>query len=731
MRSNKRLWITARSDCQHDPVRRALAERRSGTFKGVLLIGASALSLPSSAIAGGVPTLDEVIVTASPTDLAGTADTASEGTVLKQQIDERPVYRPGELFETVPGLIVTQHSGEGKANQYFLRGFNLDHGTDIAISVDDMPVNIRSNAHGQGYSDLNFMIPELVRNLQYRKGPYFAEEGDFATAGAVHVNYVNELPHDLASVSAGTLGDYRAFSAASRPVGAGNLLLAAEYSHLDGPWIIPDNFNKGNLVLRYSQGTPENGFSITGMFMDDAFHATNQIAQRALTEGLISRFGAIDPTDGGSSERYSLSGKFAHTTEAGQFKVNVYFIGYTLQLFNDFDYSLVFPPPINDQFEQQDRRKIYGANVSYASSSKVFGLDTENTAGFQFRADDAHLGLARTTEQAVRFVVRDDHVIEASGGFYVENRTRWLDKVRTVAGLREDVFYGSDTSSLAANSGVTSKGEFSPKASLILGPWAKTEFYASGGQGFHSNDVRGAVTTVDAFQTLINQQAGNNILVRQGKTPFLTKATGYEVGVRSAIVPHVQAEVALFDLDLASEATFNGDQAETSAGRPSRRQGIEVSTFYAPLPWLIVDADFAFSRARFTDADPGTADTIPGRPGNYIPGSAKIIASAGVTVANLEQWEGGLRYRYFGPRPLLEDGSVRSGPTVLVDARIGYKLTDQLRAQLDIFNLFNSRAHQIDYYYASQLANESAPVNDIHFHPVEPLSFRLTLAATF
>ena len=322
--------------------------------------------------------LDEVTITAPP---IAAADTATQGTVPAQQLQEFPVYREGELLETVPGLIVTQHSGEGKANQYFLRGFNLDHGTDIAISLDDMPVNLRTNAHGQGYSDLNFMIPELVGAIDYSKGPYFADKGDFDTAGAVSIDYVDASPHDLASVSAGTLGDYRGFTAMSRRWGAGTVLLATEYDHVDGPWQIPDNFNKGNLVLRYSQGTPNNGFSITGMFMDDAWHATNQIPERAVSAGLINLYGPLDPTDGGSSERYSLSAKYAATDDTRQVKASFYAVGYALQLFNNFDGDVLFPAPVGDQFEQQERRQIFGGSTSYTRFGRLLGRESTPLSG--------------------------------------------------------------------------------------------------------------------------------------------------------------------------------------------------------------------------------------------------------------------------------------------------------------------------------------------------------------
>ena len=727
---------------------------RSVSRLGLAMLVASAVAeRPMPAEAGGIQTLDagsqdlqEVLVTAQRKGLIGKADSATEGTILPAQLQARPVYRVGELLETVPGLIVTQHSGEGKANQYFLRGFNLDHGTDIEITLDDMPVNERTHAHGQGYSDLSFFMPELSSGLQYRKGTYAAEEGEFATAGAVHIGYVDKLDHDLLSISAGTLGDQRIFGAISRPLAEGNLLVAGEFSHLDGPFDIPDDFRKGNALMRYSQGTAGDGFSLTAQYMRDAFHATNQIPERAVKEGLIDEFGVIDPSDEGNTERYSFSGKYAQPLGEGVLKANAYVIGYNFRLFNNFDYSLDFPSPINDQFKQQDHRHTYGGTVSYVTAGSLLGFDTENTLGFQTRADDIHVTLARTTEQVQRFIVRDDYVTEISGGLYAQNKTKWADKFRTVLGVREDVFYATDSSTSgvpdlngvnvdavaqALNSGSTAKGLLSPKAEFIFGPWADTEFYASAGRGFHSDDARGAITRVDTTGTALSLFAGNNTILTQSKTPLLTAATGAEIGIRTGIIPHLQASAALFLLDLDSELTFSGDAADTSAGRPSRREGLELSTFYTPLPWLVIDGDIAFSRARFRQEDDGSADTIPGRTGSYIPGSPKVVASVGINIDHLGPWEGGVEFRYFGPRPLLEDASVRSGPTALVNARIGYKVTENLTVQVDIFNLTDSSAHQIDYYYTSQLPNEAQPVNDIHFHPVEPISARFTARMSF
>ena len=422
------------------------------TSRTILTALVATVGQPTIAHAGGVPTLDtgnqtleEIIVTAQRKGLVGKADSATEGTILPEQLRLRPAYRVGELLETVPGLIVTQHSGEGKANQYFLRGFNLDHGTDLEITLDDMPVNMRTHAHGQGYADLNFFIPELASGIQYRKGTYSAEEGEFATAGAVHIGLVDTLPHDIASISAGTLGDQRIFAAGSRPAGNGNLLAGFEFAHLDGPWTIPDNFRKGNAILRYSQGVPDDGFSLTAMYLIDTFHATNQIPERAVTEGLIGPYDAIDPSDEGDTERYSFSGKYAQPLGEGTLRADLYMIGYNFRLFNDFDYSLDFPSPINDQFKQQDHRHIYGGKVSYVEPGTLFGFETENEIGLQTRADDIHVTLSRTTLQVERFIVRDDYVTELSAGLYAQNKTKWSSWFRTVAGLREDVFYGTDS----------------------------------------------------------------------------------------------------------------------------------------------------------------------------------------------------------------------------------------------------------------------------------------------
>lgn len=705
------------------PLGTALGRRtwgRRAALTALMLAG------PQVAQAGGVQTIETVEVIDSKTDLVGSADTASEGTVLKEQLDLRPVYREGELLENVPGLIVTQHSGEGKADQYYLRGFNLDHGTDIAITLDDMPVNMRTHAHGQGYSDLNVMIPELLGGMKYEKGPYFADQGDFATAGAVQMDYLDKLDKDWAEVGGGSFGYARGFTAMSRPVGQGTLLAAAEAQHLDGPWTRPDDFHKGNGVLRYSEGTTDNGWSTTAMAYAGKWNATNQIPERAVDDGQLGYFGTGDPTDGGRAQRYSLSGKVVQTDADSQLKANVYVIGSQLDLFNNFTFYL-YNPVQGDQFHQHDVRLIEGGKVGYSMFGKLAGLDTENTVGTEVRNDDIHLGLYQTYHQVYLSTDRVDEVKESSIGTFYENRTTWLEKLRTVVGAREDLFNASDHSDNALNSGSVTAFKTSPKGSVIVGPWAATEFYVSGGMGIHSNDVRSATSTVEPTDYNNNVQGISGTAMQ--KFPLLERAIGYEIGVRTTIVPHMQSSLALFRLNLASEQVFSGDAGDSSPSGASTRQGVEFANFYTPIPGVIFDADAAVSQARFHN---NVSDGITS--GKYIAGSPRMVLGSGIALDNFGPWFGGLQYRMYGPRPLTDDNSVRSPATNIVNVRVGYKLTEAISTRLDIDNLLNAKGQDISYYYASRLQNEplsllGTGVNDVHFHAAEPRGFRVSLVA--
>ena len=656
------------------------------------------------------PTLAPVQVQSSRNSVLGEAGTANEGVVTQQQLEARTVYRPGELLEAVPGLIVSQHSGEGKANQFYLRGFNLDHGTDLRTTVDGMLVNQRSHSHGQGWTDVNFLIPELTNLLDYRKGPFYAAEGDFASAGAVNVTYANTLAQGIASVGVGQNGYRRTLLADSPSLGDGKLLYALELFGNNGPFVVPDRYKKRNGVLRYSQGTEGNGFNVTLMAYRATWHATDQIPQRAVANGSLGRFDAVDQTDGGQSSRYSLSSGWRETSGSTSTQVNAYVVRSRLDLFSNFTYNMDDPVD-GDQFFQPDRRTTVGVNASHSWASTLFGRGSENTVGVQFQNDNISNGLYSSVARQIVSTTRADKIIERSLGLYLENKTEWADKFRTVAGARADNFSFKVDSNNLANSGNISATKVSPKLNLIFGPWNKTEFYTSAGYGFHSNDARGTTITVEP-------KTGNPA----DKVPPLVRSKGVELGVRTEAIAGLQSSLSFYQLDFDSELTFAGDAGTTEAGRPSRRTGFEFSNYYKPTNWLTVDADVAFARARFRGFDPG---------GDRIPGAVEGVASLALSVDKLGPWFGALQMRYFGPRPLIENNSVRSKSTATLNGRIGYKFSPTVKVELEGFNLSNRKDSAIDYYYASQLKGETAPVTDVHFHPIESRSFRVSMVINF
>ena len=674
-------------------------------------IAAACFFLHGAAMAqDATPSLAPVVVQSSRNSVLGEAGTANEGVVTQQQLEARTVYRPGELLEAVPGLIVSQHSGEGKANQFYLRGFNLDHGTDLRTTIDGMLVNQRSHAHGQGWTDVNFLIPELTTLIDYRKGPFYAAEGDFASAGAVNIRYANTLTQGIARVSLGQNGYARTLLADSPTVGDGKLLYALELFKNNGPFNVPDNYRKRNGVLRYSQGTEANGFNVTLMGYEASWHATDQIPLRAVSNGSLGRFDAIDQSDGGKASRYSLSGGWKASSGTTLTQVNAYVVRNRLDLFSNFTYFM--DDPLNgDQFAQPDRRTTIGINASHTWASTAFGRPSENTVGAQFQNDNIRNGLLSTVARQTLATTRDDRIIERSLGLYLENKTEWAEKFRTVAGVRADNFNFKVNSDLATNSGTASATKVSPKLNLIFGPWNKTEFYTSAGYGFHSNDARGTTITQDP-------KTGTPA----DKVPPLVRSKGVELGVRTEAVAGLQSSLSVYRLDFDSELTFAGDAGTTQAGRPSRRLGFEFSNYYKPTSWLTVDADLSFAKAGFKSFDPA---------GDRIPGAVEGVASLALSVDKVGPWFGAVQLRYFGPRPLIEDNSVRSKSTSTINGRVGYKISPKVKLELEGFNLTNRRDSAIDYYYESQLKGETAPVPDIHFHPIESRSFRLSLVVNF
>lgn len=667
--------------------------------------------------------LDKVEVSGRHYDNAvGSSDAASQGVVRAELLKSRPLLRPGELLETVPGLVVTQHSGDGKANQYFLRGFNLDHGTDFATTVNGLPVNMPSHGHGQGYSDLNFLIPELVDRIDYRKGPYFAANGDFAAAGSADMRLLRRVSEPFVQLTLGGNGYGRGLAAGSADVGAGlHLLGAVELMRNDGPWTLKEGLRRNNGLLTLSSGDARSGWAATLMAYDAKWNSTDQVPLRLIEAGSLDgkpfgRFDAIDPTDGGETQRSSVSLQW-HDSDAqgGSTELAAYALNYRLKLFSNFTYAMD-RPETGDQFSQQDRRNVYGLSASRSLTHKLGGLDARSELGLQLRVDDARVGLFDSQARTLIATTREDEVRQSLASLYAQTGIEWSPKFRSVLGLRldrMDARVNSLTEPL--NSGRAGQTLLSPKLSLVFGPWARTEFFLNAGRGFHSNDARGMTAAVDP-------KTGE----AQERVQPLVKAMGSEIGARSEWLPGLQSSLSLWQLNFDSELTYTGDAGTTSAQGPSRRWGVEWNNHWLPTPWLQLDLDLAWTRARFKNEE--SDDITVGR---YIPNSVDQVITGTVTLKDIGPWSASLTGRYIGSGPLSADNSVRSESSLIANLRLSRKLGAKMELSLDALNLFDRRYNDIEYYYATQLKSETAPVADKVVHPGEPRSLRLTLKAQF
>ena len=688
---------------------------------------ALSLALATAGIvqAAGLPTLQEVTVSSSTHDLTGSADSATEGTVTAKQLANRPLLRPAEVMEAVPGMIVTQHSGDGKANQYFLRGFNLDHGSDFATHVMGMPANNVSHAHGQGYMDLNFLIPELIANLKYRKGPYAAEDGNFTTTGTAQIDYLRKLERNFVQLGLGQHHYQRLLAAGSQQIGDFNLLGAVELSGYDGPWEQAQDFNKRNAVLRLSSGTAANGFAITGMIYEARWKATEHVPERAITSGEIGRYGVLSANDGGKTHRYSLSADWARTTERGASKANFYVVDYGLNLFSTP--SGFINGVQGDQHEQADSRTTWGGKLSQGWFLGPDWRDTELTAGLQLRQDRIGKVGLYTTENRVRTgTVREDRIRETAVGLSLDARTQWTNWLRSTVGLRRDQIY-ADVTPLAGthnmlNGGNASAGQTSPKLGVVFGPFpllGPTEFYANWGDGFHSNDARGATARQ-------NPQDGSAATA----VPLIVKARGSELGLRAAPRPGWNTSLSLWQMKLASELVFIGDEGVTEPKGASRRHGIEWANYFTLADGWILDADIAWSQARFTDANPDNG-------GRHVPNAIPLTASLALSGDHGGAWFGGVRLRYLGAYALEETGEHKSAAFWTASFKGGYRINRDLQLSLDILNLFDKRANDIEYWGGACTRSETASntcnggIDGRLVHPLEPRTFRIGLRASF
>jgi len=661
--------------------------------------------------------LPEVEVLAQHDNALGSSDAASQGVIGSDLLRSRALMRPADVLESIPGMVVTQHSGDGKANQYFLRGMNLDHGTDFATTVNGVPINLSTHAHGQGYSDLNLLIPELVSRVDYRKGPYFASEGDFSSAGSAHIFYVKKLDRPLAEFSIGQRGYLRALVADSHELSEGvTLLTALERQNNEGPWAVPEGLRKTHAQFILNGGSPREGWSTSLSAYTAHWHSTDQVPQRLIDAGTyqgqpFGLFDSLDPSDGANTQRTSLSGSWHASSDDELMRIEWFAIQYSLNLYSNFTYKL---DRANDQFAQTDSRTVLGGKAYRTWLFEMGeGRTQKNTLGLQLRQDRIQVGLYDAVAQSVQATVREDDVLQTLAGVYAENEFGWNRWLRTVAGLRADQFNARVTShTLAQNSGSSSASRLSPKLSLILGPWQMTEFFVNAGRGFHSNDARGTTARLDP-RTGVPVEA----------VPGLVGSRGQEIGLKSQLIPKLQTTLAVWRLDFDSELVYVGDAGNTEAGRPSRRSGIEWSNQWTPSEHFWLEANLAWTRPRYADNDLA---------GPFIANAVQKVTHLSLALRQLGPWSGALGIRYTGAAPLTEDNAVRTSPSLTANLRVQHKVHKDLDLALDVLNLTNRKSNDISYYYSSRLVGEPvAGVPDVHVHPAEPRTVRLTARFRF
>jgi len=683
----------------------------------IAAIVGTGLSIPSFAagIAGKVDSraIEELIVTGTGIKgLQGTAEAASIGTVLADQLQFRPTLRPAEVLETIPGMVVTQHSGAGKANQYFLRGFNLDHGTDFANHIEGAPVNMVTHGHGQGYTDLNFLIPEMIERMVYKKGPYYAEEGDFSSAGSAHIDYATNLnkgrlDKNTLKVTAGEGNYQRALLTGSKDLNEDSVSYALESLTNDGPWEVEDGFDKINAVIKYSRGDSEQGQSLTGMYYKADWTGTDQVPVSLVENGGLDRYGSLDPSTGGDTHRYSVSAKaWGQLSERTRYEATAYGVDYGLNLSGNFTY-FAGDQDKGDQVTQFDERKYYGGQYDITHDlNEVHELH----AGVQFRYDDiSDVGVGKSKNRNIHTMDTRAAVEELSYAAFSSVHSQWNDWFASIVGVRYQAFDVDVTAKLAGVAEGSEDDELlSPSLSLRFGPFDETEFFINYGEGFHSNDARGVVA--------------------DDTVPMMATTTGVELGLRTALVEDLQLTLVLFQLDLDSELVFVGDDGTTEPKGASSRTGVELGAYYQPADWFVLDIDFAVSEAKFQAMqydDNGVAL------GDYVPDSIDTVFSMGASFDLASGLYGGLRLRYFGPRKLDESGSVESAATQLVNANMGYRFSNGVNLGVEMLNVFNAEDDDITYLYESQSSPTAAPNEGLHSHPVEPRTVRLTAAYDF
>ncbi len=630
----------------------------------------------------------------------GNAMTVSEGSVSGKELQVRPLLRTAELLEVMPGLIAAQHSGGGKANQYFLRGFNLDHGTDFSLLVDQVPMNMRTHGHGQGYLDVGGVIPEVVNRIDYRKGPYRADAGDFSLVGMATIQTADSFERPFGKVEIGRFGYRRAVAGASWQAGDDDYLLAAEHKRYDGPWRLPERLDHSSLYLKGSHDVGAGTLRASLSVYHARWRPTEQIPERAIGTVLPDEFGSVDPALKGHTDRAVL----ALTFDSDTWRASAYAQHYDWKLLSNFTFFLDDPEQ-GDELEQVDRRRIFGGRLE-----RQFRVSDSwrGSLGVEARFDDVpRVGLYKAVggvRQAPRAV---SSVRELSAALYGETRWAASPRVEVLAGLRADR-YSFETHALegGAWSGRVTDSQLSPKLGATFRVNPNMALYANWGRGFHSNDARGVTSPANP-------------------APGLVPGTGAEIGARVE-GKTFNFSATLWRMRVKSDLIYVGDSGAVEPSDATRRKGYEASLYWKPVPWLAMDANWTASHARFVGVPVGS---------DHVPGALESTGDLGVA-AILDDWEAAIRVRHLGPHALVEDNSVRSDGTTLVNLRAARSFSvrgrKDLEVSIELLNALGSRRKDVDYYYASRLPGEPAEgVEGLHSRAVEPRSLRVGVKLSF
>jgi hypothetical protein len=641
----------------------------------------------------------------------GSSPSASEGRINQLDLANQPFLRPADVLEYIPGLIAADHTGTVKANEYFLRGFFLDHGTDFSIWIDDVPYNQPNHAHLHGYLDINSLIPELVEYIDFKKGVYYPEAGDFSSAGTARITLVDRLPYGMVKSEFGKDSYYRELIANSGCVGSGTLLYAFDTLYFNGPWEFPENSRLLKGILRYTVGDHDDGMRITAQGYSGVGRINDNIPLPAVQAGLLNRFGTLDPFEGLSTQRYQLNAQWWHQNEVGDLtKANLYYVNYAFSIFTNTTGN-VQDPDNGDEVHQFEHRSTFGGNLAQSWNSRLFGDCVRNTVGLQVRNDNIpHIGTEHTVARNLVNVIDEASIVESNVGIYFNNEVKWGEKVRTVMGVRSDYFHWHVDDQDPNNSGKTESKLIEPKGSLILGPWCDTEFYLNGGYGFHSNDARG-IFAIDSFPFT----PGGSITT--GNTPAtpIARSRGAEAGLKTQAIPHLTTTVAVWYLRLESELVFDPFAITGVPKGASERYGVELSNTYRLNGWLTFDADWAASQAHFLEPDPATG-------GNRVDQAVQTVFTAGPTVRLPSGYFANLRYKYLGPRDLTSTGFPSSRATNLFEMSLGYE-SMRFSTGVELLNLFNSNGHEIDFANDVAVNGVTFPGADT-FHPLQPFQAR-------